>query len=110
MSVLRKKLSQSFTVIPTATIDDVSLSYRDLGVLCHLLSLRELKWKGNILESVKSLSNFGRENLEEVSQSLDNLVATGYIHLGDPHGPDNTRSLYIRDTPKLDWLPVQDEL
>jgi hypothetical protein len=108
VGILRKRLSRGFTITPTATLDDMSLSYRDLGILSYLISRPE-GWTVSYKGLMKSSERFGREGEKAVLQSLRNLRAAGYYHIEQVRGSDGRiRTLtHISDTPVLAWMETK---
>lgn len=72
-SILRKRVRSNFTTLPNAALRDPELSYRAVGILAHILSLKD----GSPV-SAESLAAAHREGRDAVASALRELTAGGY--------------------------------
>lgn len=103
--ILRKKLTQGYTKIPNDTLNDATISYGALGVLCSVLSKPdgwEVKYRG--LE--RGPKRPGREGKSPTLRYLRELENAGYIRrvrTRDANGRI-TSECTVSDAPVPEWL------
>ncbi len=77
MSIKRSYRKSGVTIIPTSTMDDTSLSYKALGLLCYLIS-RPDGWNVTYKGLMKSTDRQGRDGERSVLSGLKELRLAGY--------------------------------
>lgn len=81
--VLRKRVRANFTVLSNNTIRDSQLSFRAVGVLTHILSLKD----GSPI-SAEELALAHTEGRDAVAAALKELTKAGYYRTTKRQGPD----------------------
>ena len=75
MPVMKKGSRNRWTTIDNFCFHDKSLSYKDIGLLCSMLSLPD-DWKFN----VRGLAALHSDGVDSVSSGLNHLIERGYIY------------------------------
>ena len=75
MPVMKKGSRNRWTTIDNFCFHDKSLSYKDIGLLCSMLSLPD-DWKFN----VRGLAALHSDGVDSVSSGLNHLIEQGYIY------------------------------
>ena len=75
MPVMKKGSRNRWTTIDNFCFHDKSLSYKEIGLLCSMLSLPD-DWKFN----VRGLAALHSDGVESVSSGLNHLIEKGYIY------------------------------
>ena len=75
MPVMKKGSRNRWTTIDNFCFHDKSLSYKEIGLLCSMLSLPD-DWKFN----VRGLAALHSDGVDSVSSGLNNLIEKGYIY------------------------------
>ncbi len=75
MPVMKKGSRNRWTTIDNFCFHDKSLSYKEIGLLCSMLSLPD-DWKFN----VRGLAALHSDGVDSVSSGLNALIEKGYIH------------------------------
>ena len=75
MPVMKKGSRNKWTTIDNYCFHDRSLSYKEIGLLCSMLSLPD-DWKFN----VRGLAALHSDGVESVSSGINRLIEKGYIY------------------------------
>ena len=75
MPVMKKGSRNKWTTIDNFCFHDKSLSYKEIGLLCSMLSLPD-DWKFN----VRGLAALHSDGVDSVSSGLNALIEKGYIY------------------------------
>lgn len=75
MPIMKKGSRNSWTTIDNYCFYDKSLSYKEIGLLCNMLSLPD-DWKFN----VRGLAALHSDGVESVSNGINSLIEKGYIY------------------------------
>lgn len=75
MPVMKKGSRNRWTTIDNFCFHDKSLSYKEIGLLCSMLSLPD-DWKFN----VRGLAALHSDGVDSVSNGLNHLIEKGYIY------------------------------
>jgi len=75
MPVMKKGSRNRWTTIDNFCFHDKSLSYKEIGLLCSMLSLPD-DWKFN----VRGLAALHSDGVESVSSGINRLIEKGYIY------------------------------
>ncbi|GGU26423.1 hypothetical protein [Streptomyces violascens] len=76
MTILRRRLSTGFTVMPTAALEDSRLSFRARGILAFLIAKPD-SWRVR----AESIAAAGKEGREAVRTALRELRDAGYYRV-----------------------------
>ncbi|MEU7583808.1 hypothetical protein AB0B50_40230 [Streptomyces sp. NPDC041068] len=76
MTILRRHLSNGFTVLPTATLEDSRLSFRARGILAFLIAKPD-DWQVR----AESIAKVGKEGRDAVQGALRELRNCGYYRV-----------------------------
>lgn len=82
MPIIRHKHAANYTVVPNEILRNKTLSLRDIGLLCYLLSLPD-DWEFSILGLTAVLPHDGRD---AIAASVKHIQEAGYLQYDRPRG------------------------
>ena len=80
MPIMKKGSHNNWTTLENHCFFDKDLSYKEIGLLCSMLSLPD-NWKFN----VRGLASLHRDGVESVSNTLNSLIGKGYVYREQPN-------------------------
>ena len=80
MPIMKKGSKSKWTTIDNHCFFDKELRYKDIGLLCNMLSLPD-DWKFN----VRGLASLHEDGVESVSNCLNHLIEKGYVYREQPN-------------------------
>ncbi|MEU1307879.1 hypothetical protein ABZ419_03130 [Streptomyces cinnamoneus] len=89
MTILRRRLSSGFAVLPTATLEDARLSFRARGILAFLIAKPD-DWEAR----TEAIARAGKEGRDAVRKAVQELKVTGYYRVVDERREDGTLRCY----------------
>lgn len=97
MPIMKKGSSNNWTTLENHCFRDRELSYKEIGLLCNMLSLPD-NWKFN----VRGLASLHRDGVESVSNTLNSLIEKGYIYREQPNSSRGFKEIvyWIYQNPK----------
>ncbi|MEV4741779.1 hypothetical protein [Streptomyces sp. NPDC049555] len=100
MTILRRRLSSGFAVLPTATLEDSRLSFRARGILAFLIAKPD-DWQAR----TESIAKEGTEGRDAVRTAVVELKEAGYYRVVTERQADGrlTRYTEVFDTAQ-DWV------
>lgn len=100
MSVLRKRLDVSFTVVPNELLDDELLDLTAKGLVCYMLAKPD-GWRF----SAERMSRTMPEGRDAIRGALSRAEAAGWVQRRDIRKEDGTftRIVTVRNNRLLDW-------
>ena len=75
MPIMKKGSKNKWTTVENHCFRDKNLSYKEIGLLCNMLSLPD-DWKFN----VRGLATLHTDGVESVSNTLNLLIEKGYVY------------------------------
>ena len=106
MTIIKRRRTNSFAIIPNAVADDQNLSFEALGMLTYLLA-KPNDWSIKI----DNLRNQGKIGRDKAYKLLNELKEAGYVSLiqhRDVDGRVVGNEYRVSDEPKLDHVPDPD--
>ena len=80
MPIMKKGSKNKWTTVENHCFRDKNLSYKEIGLLCNMLSLPD-DWKFN----VRGLASLHTDGVESVSNTLNSLIKNGYVYREQPN-------------------------
>ena len=80
MPIMKKGSHNNWTTLDNHCFFDKNLSYKEIGLLCNMLSLPD-NWKFN----VRGLASLHTDGVESVSNTLNSLIEKGYVYRQQPN-------------------------
>lgn len=88
MPIMKKGSSSKWTTVENHCFFDRDLSYKEIGLLCSMLSLPD-DWKFN----VRGLASLHKDGVESVSSALNSLIEKGYVYREQPNSSKGFREI-----------------
>jgi hypothetical protein len=102
MSVLRKRLDASFTVVPNELLDDPDLDLAAKGLVCYMLAKPD-GWNFSAVRIAREMP----EGRDAIYAALNRAEASAWVQRRDIRKPDGTfmRQVIVRNNRLLSWEP-----
>lgn len=88
MPIMKKGSHNNWTTLDNHCFYDKNLSYKEIGLLCNMLSLPD-NWKFN----VRGLASLHIDGVESVSNTLNSLIEKGYVYREQPNSAKGFREI-----------------